>query len=508
MIEDRASIMTLYDRIALAISILAVIITAWISGNSFQGLPHLEDEYAYLWQAQAIAGGKFILPSPPESEHFFVPFVVDYNGQRFGKYPLGWPAVLSLGERMGLGTLVNPLLAGLAVWLTYRLGKRTLGEVCGLLAAGLTFTSPIFLMYSGMLLSHPWGLVLSAAFALSWLGAVDQREDVPGWLPTLGAGLTLGVLALSRPLTALGVGLPFGIHGLILLWRGSPVVRRRVITVGLVAAIIGSTLFLWQFALTGDALLNPYTLWWEYDKVGFGPGYGVLEEGHTLEQALSNTRRSLVEGAGDFFGWGWGAYSWIFLPLGLWVARRNKKAWLLVGVPLGLVIVYLAYWISGPRYFYEGLYGLTLFSAAGIAALAGWSKSGEGRTRQGGRVRSWVMIVVFAILVAANLVFYTPRKLKETHLFYEVDSADLEAFTDVAVQNLAPALVLVHAENWRDYAIFLKLADPFLESPFIFAWTPRDDDPGEGLVRAYPGRTLYHYYPEDPGQFYSAPRAP
>ncbi|MBL7164195.1 MAG: hypothetical protein ISS57_16495 [Anaerolineales bacterium] len=54
------------DYIALLLSICAVIITAWISANIFDGLPHLEDEYAYVWQAQAIAGGQFSIPSPPD----------------------------------------------------------------------------------------------------------------------------------------------------------------------------------------------------------------------------------------------------------------------------------------------------------------------------------------------------------------------------------------------------------------------------------------------------------
>jgi 4-amino-4-deoxy-L-arabinose transferase-like glycosyltransferase len=103
------------------------------------------------------------------SGSFLVPFVVDYEGQRFGKYPLGWPAMLALGIALGARSLVNPLLAGLGVWLTYRLGKRTLGETVGLLAAGLTLTSPFFLLNSGSLLS-PFGLV-TAAFALA------------GWMP-------------------------------------------------------------------------------------------------------------------------------------------------------------------------------------------------------------------------------------------------------------------------------------------------------------------------------------
>ena len=52
-------------------------------------MPHLEDEIAYVWQAQALAGGAIKLPSPPEPKSFLVPFVVDYDGFRFGKYPPG-----------------------------------------------------------------------------------------------------------------------------------------------------------------------------------------------------------------------------------------------------------------------------------------------------------------------------------------------------------------------------------------------------------------------------------
>jgi hypothetical protein len=134
----------------------------------------------------------------------------------------------------------------------------------GLLAAGLTLTSPFFLMNSGSLLSHPFGLVLSAAFALSWLdafGLIEIPKPVAHpyslWLPTVLAGLCLGLLALSRPLTAVGVGLPFALHGLYLLARGDGSVRKRVIAVGAIAIALGALLFLWQYAVTGDPLMNP-----------------------------------------------------------------------------------------------------------------------------------------------------------------------------------------------------------------------------------------------------------
>ena len=143
------------DRIALVLSLLAVVAAFLVADRIFENIAHLEDEIAYLWQAQAIAHGDLTLPSPPHPHSFLVPFVVDYKGLRFGKYPLGWPVLLGVGVRLGVRNLVNPLLAGLGVWLTYRLGKKIFGETVGLLAAGLTLTSPFFLVNSGSLLSHP-----------------------------------------------------------------------------------------------------------------------------------------------------------------------------------------------------------------------------------------------------------------------------------------------------------------------------------------------------------------
>ncbi len=105
---------------------MAVFAAYRVHDRVFEGMAHLEDEMAYLWQAQVIAQGQLTVPSPPNPKSFLFPFVVDYNGQRFGKYPLGWPVVLAIGERLNLRHWVNPLLAGLGVWLTYLLGRKRL----------------------------------------------------------------------------------------------------------------------------------------------------------------------------------------------------------------------------------------------------------------------------------------------------------------------------------------------------------------------------------------------
>ncbi|MGM0375104.1 MAG: hypothetical protein ACQEQQ_11880, partial [Chloroflexota bacterium] len=89
------------DRLALLLSLLAIAAAALVGGRVFDRMAHLEDEFAYVWQAQAAARGDLTVPSPAFPDSFLVPFVVDYQGQRFGKYPPGWPALLSLGVRVG-----------------------------------------------------------------------------------------------------------------------------------------------------------------------------------------------------------------------------------------------------------------------------------------------------------------------------------------------------------------------------------------------------------------------
>ncbi len=525
------------DKIGILLSLLAVVFSYWIARRYYENLAHLEDEMAYVWQAEVIARGHLTTPSPAQPDSFLWPFVVDYNGQRFGKYPPGWPALLAVGERFGQRDLVNPLLAGLAIWLIYRLGKRTLGENIGLLASALTLLSPFFLVNSASLLSHPFGLVLSAGFALAWLEAFGRPTSARPWLATLTAGILLGVMVLTRPFTALAVALPFGVHGLYLLARGDWSVRRRVLSLGAAAGMIGLLYFAWQYTVTGNALLNPYILWWPYDQIGFGPGHGKNPLGHTLAQAWINTRFSLQVGSWDLFGWP--LISWIFIPIGLvglvWpyqsLERSRRSELLLLSCVLpSLVIFYLAYWVGaslyGPRYYYEGIYSATLLSAAGIAYLAGWlplrwprrnrkidpaenASSRADSSPQAGRgsqVRSWSVLALVTSLAAFNLVFYMPVRLEMMHGLYGVGRAYQQPFLSQSAQELTPALIIVHAqENWIEYGTLLELENPFLDLPFVFVYS-RGPVIDQAVARQFPDRNIFHYYQDQPYIFYTAPR--
>jgi 4-amino-4-deoxy-L-arabinose transferase-like glycosyltransferase len=489
---------TIWDRLALLFSLIVIVAAFLISSQVFENIPHLEDEFAYLWQAKLMAEGNLSLESPKFSKNFLIPFVVDYQGQRFAKYPPGWPAVLSLGVRVGLLEWVNPILAGLSAWLTYQLGKRALEKKTALLGMVLMATSPLFLIQSGTLLSHVWSLVTATAFFLFWLDGQDEKYQKYRYLPALIGGVSLGLLGLTRPISALAVAIPFLVHGLILLVQGPDWKRKHVVLTGITALILMSFYFVWQYAVTGSLTTNPYTLWWPYDKFGFGEGYGVLEGGHNLLQGWLNTRYSLQVSASDLFGWM--NYSWLFLPFGLWAARRTHLAYLSAGMTISLMVLYLAYWVSswllGPRYYFEALPGIALISAAGLTWLAGDENFRNGRDPSGIKLRPLLVGTVTLILVISNLYFYLPARLGGLKGLYGIDGSDLAIFESPTVQAYQPALIIVDSEKWMPYGSTLILESPKLDSPFIFAWSrgPRTDRELANYFRAE--RNILYYYPD------------
>jgi hypothetical protein len=500
--------MTLIDRIAVFLSLISILAAALIAGLVFENMAHLEDEFAYVWQAEVIAHGDLTIPSPEYASSFLVPFVVDFQGERFGKYPLGWPVMLSLGSRFDVRDWVNPILTGIAVWLNYLLGKRLFSKKIGLLSAGLLLSSPLFLIHAGSLLSHMWSLVLTTSFTLFWFDIFNGNDKSGYLIKVITAGFCLGVLGLTRPLTMVAIAIPFGIHGILLIIKGDKQQRGKVFLLGGIAFCLIGLNFIWQYALTGSYTTNPYTLWWPYDKVGFGPGYGVTDQGHTIIQGWRNTKHSLRAGLGDLFGWG--RFSWIFLPFGLIAARKARSTPVFVGLFLSLVGLYMAYWVGswlyGPRYYFEALSGLTILTAVGIFWIAGCQHNQKEDKNLWRRIQRRFIVVVTLILVFTNIYFYVPVRMQGLKGLYTIERSDLSLFESAESESLTPALIIVHAKQWMSYGSLLELESPDLESPFIFAWSigPITD---LNLKNYYSSdRDVYHYYPDlEPNELFTTP---
>jgi len=438
-----------------------------------QYVPHSEDEVAYLFQARVFALNRLSVPTPKNADAFWTPFVPDYQGQRFGKYAIGWSLLLSVGVRFGAPWLVGTVLAVFTLILIAWLGRCYYKPKIGLWAAALGLVTPGFLFLSGSFLSHTASLFWST-LALVLVYHLANKTHNPQFATrsfAAAAGLSLGFTFITRPFAALGVGIPMGVFLLILIFRGELLWTMLLwLVIGGLAIAVLNPLYWW--AITGDPAFNAYLLVWPYDRVGFGPDIGPW--GYGLATVVLNTRLKLQMLGTHLFGWP----TWtniIFLPIPFVTRRANRWDWLLLGTIGGLVFVHIFYWAFGgadgglPRYYYDALPAFLLLTVRGIQIcfqyLYRW---------QWGRFQtSWLLVTLLVGLVAYNLFWNLPPLLAAQKVKYNISPAPLQVVEQADLAQ--PALVIVkNATDWNNFAVPFSANNPVLDGPVVYAidWNP------------------------------------
>jgi 4-amino-4-deoxy-L-arabinose transferase-like glycosyltransferase len=338
-----------------------------ISRMVFERLPHLEDEITYLFQAELLARGQTVIPSPQPSGPFWKPFVKDFNGLRFGKYSLGWPGLLAVGVNLGQPWIVNAWLSALSIALVYRLGKEIFTPDVGLIAALLMTASPMALLLNATFMGHTAALTTSLLFLYAYWRMERTPQYAKRW--ALLAGIGLGLTVINRPLAGVALAAPLIIwSGVRLYWRLreglNPSVRfmqhlhpvlMPLLIVAFITALFTAVIPAYNYAATGNPTQNLYLLIWDYDRIGFGEGYG--RNGHTLEKGLRQTWWDLSLANADVFGWqcctisdslrihwlqnsDWFpniGLSFILLPVGILLILRQHLLWGILWIGTGVV---------------------------------------------------------------------------------------------------------------------------------------------------------------------------
>jgi hypothetical protein len=155
-----------------------------------------DDEATYRFIARTLLAGRVTNPIPDDAEFFGNRFIVINAHGWHGKYPIGHPLVLALGEAVGAIDVMMPLCGALCVWLAYRVGRKLFDDRVALVGASLLVLSPHFVWTCGTLLSQP---TLSAVLLAGMLLTLRGSED-PRWRWTLLAGCLFGFAFLVRPL--------------------------------------------------------------------------------------------------------------------------------------------------------------------------------------------------------------------------------------------------------------------------------------------------------------------
>jgi 4-amino-4-deoxy-L-arabinose transferase-like glycosyltransferase len=363
---------------------------------------------------------------------------------------------------------------------------------------------------SGSLMAHPAELFWTALFMLAWTKAL--RRGRARW--ALVAGAAIGILFLTRQITAVVVGLSFG-GGLlaVALWRrrfppDTAIPRPSRSLVRLPAALLVAAapfalaLFAHQAALTGDPLTDPRLLYWPYDRLGFGPEIGEPENvytywqsesgpaiqwttdpdqpprGHTPSRGLYNLGRNVTALEQYLFGWP-ALFTLAFIWLAFLLRRPSAADKLLLLVIAAIAAGYVAFWASGiaygPRYLYAALPALLILTARGIGALAVTA----------GRRPTAVLVVLLLFYNLINL----PGRI-EGYRGYNFVSGENRAAIEAVVAPPALVFVAVSEADWWEYGAFFTANTPFLDGAFVYA---RDlgDAENDRLRAAFPGRAAY-----------------
>ena len=305
-----------YHIIVIVLAFFSFMLAARLSDTTFERLPHLEDELAYLFQARIFAEGAVVAPIPDHASAYWQPFVINYRDReneiesRVGKYAPGWPRLLAFGLTTGQPWVINAFFGMLTVAAVYRLGRDIFSPDVGLIAAALAAFSPMALLLNATLMAHTASLFCFTLFMWAYWRMTHGRHAIR-W--GIVAGLALGTMAAIRPLSAVASVFPFMLWSVARLL--AVLVNKRdqfwrtfipLTVLGINALIIAVNVPIFNTLVTGDPTHNLYLDVWEYDRLGFGEGYG--RNGHTIIKGVSHARYDLSLTAADLFGWiadGW-----------------------------------------------------------------------------------------------------------------------------------------------------------------------------------------------------------
>jgi hypothetical protein len=466
----------------------------WYSWASWNPIPVVHDEMAYVFQAQVFARGMWALPAPPfpafwEQPHFLIEPTVTV------KYFPGHSLVLAVGALVGWMALMPLVLqSGIAV-LLYVLARRVSSGAVALLAWIIWLLSPMVLYFGASYFSEA---TTTICWLLGWYALLEWRSTRKlHWL--LAVAFVTGWDAITRPLTGLAYAIPIGIVVLRDVIAGRR--WRDLVLATMVGVAVIGILPLWSAHTTGNWRVTPLTLYTRlympYDTPGFGlittpPAHALTPDVMELNKVYSAFHVTHLPGnLPEIFGQRlrflaistWGATSGllgVFAFLGLLTVSAEVA--FAVGSGFLLIVMYLAYATPAQwtLYYYETVPAFTYLNAAGLA----WAASMIGRPRGTPpspsftwRSRRWTRA-----LVAGAMVIMLPGiiALRKIHIQHKNDRRFLTLFEELLQSIHEPKAILFvrYAETHNPHVTFVRnVANPGTER----VWVVRDRGDAENL---------------------------
>ena len=361
-----ARAMAIPDRVfAIALFIAVFAVTTFVAVYSFDGRPTTADEVAQLWHARIILEGHLSMPPDPNPEFFAVDNIVD-SPRWMSQFPIGGPAILSIGVLARAAWLLNPILTALTALNVYRFTQRAYGEATARVASALVIASPMMLLLGGTHMNHmPVACLVTLALAAlpRWI-----ETQTPAVLRRSAAviGASIGAATAIRPLDGVIAGVVIALLMLAIVVRNPGKSRSRslLVAIGAGAVPIG-LLLLANWSTTGHPLLFGYEVLW-----GSNHSIGLHDDPtghpHTAWRALHLAAKYALQ-------INWVATAWpvpvlLVVAIGLLFARRHER-WdaVLLSLFWAQLVAYAFYWhdgqFVGQRFLFSALPALLILCA-------------------------------------------------------------------------------------------------------------------------------------------------
>jgi hypothetical protein len=472
---DRPGVLILSSGALLLVVLLALYFTV------FRGAPIADDESTYVFIARTLLQGRVVNPSPGDPEILWSQFVVHTASGWYGKYPIGHPLLLALGEAIGARFLVTPLLTVLTLVVTWLVGRRVFDPRVAGLSVCLLLVSPQFVLTGVTQLSQPSSTLFMMLGVLTMLRLREKPDPARAAVSALCWSYGILVRPMPGALFLIAAFAYFMLDPAYGDWWSGRANRLKMIAAAAVPVLLTAALF---------ASIN-------HEQTGslLRTGYHELHGGSGLASGMSGHVGLSFFGAllrQSFWLLGW-PLSFVFIPF----SRRPRTVWLLwsmVAAEYGyrLLVPKTVVATTGPIYVAEVVPVLVLMSADGMVQLRGWLA----RTRLE-RARELLVPAVCAAVVV-GLVMFVPVQLMTIRRACDAQNRLREELDRV---HAAPALVfcdeIVSDRAGVTWAYYPPPPSPTLNDDVIFVrWDRREGGTARMIDfwrRRFPERSVWLY---------------
>ncbi len=485
--------------------------------------PAYHDEFSYLLQARTFLAGRLSSPAmtvQPDLFHQVHVLNRPATASRYFPWTGFWMAPF---VALGHPCFGHWLAGAIACVFFHRCLDRLMGFRWAVVGGVLIAVSPGLASFSNLLLAHHPTMLALAVFLWAFLRFMDHARVRD--IVIAGAGLSLAML--SRPMTAAGFALPFGIWLLVSLIRQifrretkSPTAKwspvRVLAGIGIPLILGFGLLALMNHAITGNWLKSAYQLYTDtwtprhrygFDNANINPAlpeskvlqwYDNWAENLTIAKAQSNVVQRTIYS----LRWTLGIAALTFCVIAALATcfdRDDRRPLLLFCSVLMLHAVHIPYWYDGImhwHYVFETAPLLLMLATLGLRT-ASWTL----QLQLGTRLSSlWLTLLIFASLIPNWIdakTFWGPSRV--TTAFHEqaFSRVRFEYFrrltTSEQVQH--PALVLVDERGSNPQLSYI-VNPPDLSGDVIVCRLPDDAAIVDQLANAFPEHHLYVFNPE------------